>query len=229
MQATSDWFIFILLQVQQGKWKPFCFPNTEGDPHTHVGIWQRHNQLGLHRNYIDSTEFECNCTWTQHGNLMNPPRTAAGLLRVDRRSWLRSHLIWMQGYINDSIKGIFILVFAGHASLRDLGECQQHNLLKKYPQTSAWSFQQSQLQKHVWMRPIPITQPSFQAYRSADTGLKTCTTVSIIPQFHKESQFPCTKTGLFFHSSMGIRSLKHFFSAFPLYCYSQEGSTKSDA
>lgn len=74
----------------------------------------------------------------------------------------------MQGYINDSIKGIFILVFVGHASLRDLEECQQHNLLKKYPQTSAWSFQQSQLQKRIWMRPIPITQPSFQAYRSAD-------------------------------------------------------------
>lgn len=93
----------------------------------------------------------------------------------------------MQGYINDSIKGIFILVFVGHASLRDLGECQQHNLLKKYPQTSAWSFQQSQLQKRIWMRPIPITQPSFQAYRSADTRFEDLHTVTIIPQLHKES------------------------------------------
>lgn len=70
--------------------------------------------------------------------------------------------------------------------------------------------------RNMWMR--PITQPFFQAYRSADTRFEGLT---IIPQLQsiRRVNFPALKVD-FLHSSVGIRSLKDFFSSSSK-CYSQ--------
>lgn len=85
-------------------------------------------------------------------------------------------------YLNDSTKSILhVDLWVMLLWVRNLGaEWQQHNLLEKHPQTSAWCLWQSQLKKHACMRPKPIAQPLSQAYSSVD--IRTCATVTIIPQ-----------------------------------------------
>lgn len=202
MQATPDWFIRILLQVHSGKLKPFCFPNTEGNPYRAraqsvgtAGI-QYLSMFELSLNYRNTLILP-NLNVTAHGHNMETSWTLFLLLQVCLgRSSFRIHHIWMQGYINYSIKGIFILVFVGYASLRGLGAEQPFK--KNIPRHQLDPFS-SQLQKHVWMTPIPITQPSFQAYRSADTRFEDLhnynhhSTASI----HKRVNSPAQKLDFF--------------------------------
>lgn len=125
----------------------------------------------------------------------------------------------MQGYINDSTKGIFTLIFVGHASLERFrnGMPAAKPLGKNSPRYQLDPFSSHIYRSMSGWGQCQLHNLFFKLIGLQNLGLKTCTTVTILPQLQSIRRVNSSALKLvFFPQLCGDQIIKRFFSALPL-------------